>query len=165
MSLVSPLARPLVASAFIADGVDAILHPDKHAEKFRRVEPALQRFGVPPALTADARTLARVSGAVTAISALMLATGRNPRTSALTLAVMNIPLTVVNNPVWAASGKEQRQEYVSGLLRGLSVAGGLLYAAADRGGKPSLGWRMGQAREHRAELREARAAVRARYTT
>ncbi|WP_127131791.1 DoxX family protein [Georgenia sp. SYP-B2076] len=162
MSLVSPLARPLLASAFVADGLDSILRPDKHAAKFRRVEPVLTKFGVPAALTSDARTLARVSGVVTTLSALMLATGRRPRTSALTLAVMNIPLTLVNNPVWDASG-QQRQEYLSGLLRGLSVAGGLLYAAADRGGKPSLGWRLGQAREHRTELRQVKAAVREQY--
>ncbi|WP_448073084.1 DoxX family protein [Georgenia yuyongxinii] len=163
MTLVSPLARPLLAATFVADGVDAVLHPDAHTEKFHRVKPALDKVGVPAALTADPRMLARVSGAVSAVCGLMLATGRKPRTAALTLAVLNIPVTVLNNPVWDAQDRRQRKHYVAGLLRGLSIGGGLLFAAAYRGGKPSWGWRLENAREHRAQVRAATEAVRERY--
>ncbi|MFH5824119.1 DoxX family protein [Georgenia sp. AZ-5] len=163
MSLVSFLARPLLASAFVVDGVDAVVHPDKHAEKIERVDPLLRRAGVPAGVTSNAKLLARVSGAVTAVSGLMLATGRSPRSAALTLAVLNVPLTLVNNPVWAADDGQQRKEYASGLVRGLSLGGGLLLAAADRGGRPSWGWRMENARAHRADLHQARTALRERY--
>ncbi|WP_418605385.1 hypothetical protein [Georgenia sp. SUBG003] len=94
----------------------------------------------------------------------MLATGRRPRSAALTLALLNVPMTVVNNPVWAAHGGQQRKQYLSGLVRGLSLGGGLLLAAADLAGKPSWGWRVSNAREHRSELRQAKAHVKDRYS-
>jgi uncharacterized membrane protein YphA (DoxX/SURF4 family) len=164
MNLLRLLARPMLAATFVADGVDAVIHPDAHAEKFRKITPALEQAGVPKALYADPKMLARVSGAVSAVSGLMLATGRRPRSAALTLAVLNIPMTVVNNPVWAAHGGEQRKQYLGGLVRGLSLGGGLLVAAADLAGKPSWGWRLANAREHRADVRQAKAHVKDRYT-
>lgn len=163
MSLVSPFARPALAAPFVIDGVDAVLHPDKHAEKLQRLEPTLRKAGVPSALYANPKLITRLSGAVSAVAGLMLATNRSPRAAALTLAVINVPLTVVHNPVWAASNGQQRREYLSGLLRGVGLGGGLLFAAAYRGGKPSWAWRVENAREQRSELREAKAALKERY--
>jgi len=163
MNLLRLLARPMLAATFVADGVDAVIHPEAHAEKFRKITPALEQAGVPQALYANPKMLARVSGAVSAVSGLMLATGRRPRTAALTLALLNIPMTVVNNPVWAAHGGQQRKQYLSGLVRGLSLGGGLLVAAADLAGKPSWGWRLSNAREHRADVRDVKSQVKDRY--
>lgn len=164
MNLLRLLARPMLAATFVADGVDAVIHPEAHAEKFRKVVPALEQAGVPRALHSNPKRLARVSGAVCAVSGLMLATGRRPRTAALTLALVNVPMTLVNNPVWAAHGGQERKRYLGGLVRGLSLGGGLLVAAADLAGKPSWGWRVANAREHRADVRQARARVKDRYT-
>lgn len=164
MNLLRLLARPMLAATFVVDGVDAVIHPEAHAEKFRKITPALEQAGVPRALYSNPKMLARVSGAVSAVSGLMLATGRRPRSAALTLAMLNIPMTVVNNPVWAAHGGQQRKEYLGGLVRGLSLGGGLLVAAADLGGKPSWGWRLANAREHRADLRQVKARTKDRQT-
>ena len=153
----------MLASVFVADGVDALRHPQEHAARFRKAQGYLEKAGLPPAVTADAVMLTRITGAVSVISGLMLATGRRPRSAALTLAVINIPMTVLNNPVWEASGKEERKRYLSGLLRGLGLGGGLLLAAADLAGRPSMGWRLANAREHRADLRETKVALKERY--
>ncbi|UNX54013.1 DoxX family protein [Georgenia sp. TF02-10] len=163
MNLTRRIARPMLASVFVADGVDALLHPDAHVAQFKKVTPLLEKAGLPPVLTSDAKMLTRVLGGVTAVSGLMLATGRNPRSAALTLALVNVPLTVVNNPVWAANGPQQRKQFSSGLLRGVGLGGGLLLAAKDLAGKPSWGWRWSNAREHAVEVREARAAAKAKY--
>jgi uncharacterized membrane protein YphA (DoxX/SURF4 family) len=162
MNLLRLIARPMLAATFVTDGVDSVIRPEAHAERFRKVVPALERAGVPAALYADPKMLARVSGAVTAVSGLMLATGRRPRSAALTLALVNVPLTLVNNPVWAAHG-EERKRYLSGLVRGVSLGGGLLVAAADLAGKPSWGWRLANARKERAAARPVTARVKARY--
>ena len=77
--------------------------------------------------------------------------------------IVNVPLTVVNNPVWEADDAEERSRHVTGLTRGTAVAGGLFLAAADRGGRPSLGWRLSNAGEQRAEVREAKRAAKQRY--
>jgi uncharacterized membrane protein YphA (DoxX/SURF4 family) len=165
MNLLRLIARPMLAATFVTDGVDSVIRPEAHAEKFRKVVPALERAGVPAALYADPKMLARVSGAVTAVSGLMLATGRRPRSSALTLALVNVPLTLLNNPVWAAHGGEERKRYLSGLVRGVSLGGGLLVAAADLAGKPSWGWRVANARKERAAARPVTARVKARYAS
>lgn len=158
------LARPMLAAYFIADGVDAVRQPDSHVERFQRVQPLLERAGVPPVLSSDARMLARLSGAVSTIAGLCLATGRRPRTAALTLAALNIPVTLINNPVWAAGSSGERKEELKGLLRGLGLGGGLLLAAADRAGKPSIGWRYHNYVDHRADVRAATAALKDRST-
>jgi uncharacterized membrane protein YphA (DoxX/SURF4 family) len=163
MSLTRLVARPLLASAFIVDGFDAAIRPAGHVARFKKVAPAMERAGLPPVLTADATMLTRAVGVISALSGLMLATGRNPRSAALTLAVINIPLTVVNNPAWTARSAAERKEQVSGLLRGAGIAGGLLLAAADLAGKPSLSWRYANAKDHRAELREVRTTLKQRY--
>jgi uncharacterized membrane protein YphA (DoxX/SURF4 family) len=159
MKLLRLLARPMLAATFVAEGADAVIRPEAHTEKFKKLVPALEKAGVPPALYANPKMLARVSGAVATVSGLMLATGRRPRSAALTLALVNVPLTLVNNPVWDAHGAEERKRYLSGLLRGVSLGGGLLVAAADLGGKPSWGWRIANAREHRADVGRVRARL------
>src|SRR5690625_1036269 len=160
MSLSRRLARPLLASSFIASGVDALLRPDSHVERFQAVEPALEKAGVPPAIASDTRLLVRVSGGVTAVAGLMVAANRNPRSAALTLAVITVPVTLVNNPVWTAASKERKKEMRRGLLTGASLLGGLLIAALDRDGKPSLAWRAANTREHKAAIRELKAAAK-----
>lgn len=154
----------MLAAYFIADGLDALRKPGSHVERFRKVQPLLERAGVPPVLASDAAMLARASGAVSAIAGLCLATGRRPRTAALVLAVLNIPVTLVNNPVWAATDDEERKEKLKGLLRGLGLGGGLLLAASDRDGKPSVGWRYHNFVEHRTDLREVKARLKDRST-
>lgn len=160
MSLSRRLARPLLASSFVATGVDALLHPDSHVERFRAVEPALEKAGLPPAIASDTRLLVRVSGGVTALAGLMLATNRNPRSAALTLAAVTVPVTLVNHPFWTATSKEQKKEMRRGLLTGASLVGGLLIAALDRDGRPSLAWRAANTREHKAALRQLKAAAK-----
>lgn len=163
MSPTRLIARPMLASYFVADGIDAIRHPEEHAARFQKVQPLLEKAGVPPVLSSDAVMLTRVAGAASAIAGLCLATGRKPRLAALTLAAINIPITVINNPVWAAENKEDRKEKVRGLLRGLAVGGGLIFAAIDRDGKPSLSYRRDAKAEHKAELAEQKDKLKARY--
>ncbi|MFC4555998.1 DoxX family protein [Georgenia faecalis] len=158
MSLTHRLARPLLASIFIADGLDALRRPDSHVERFRKAEPLLEKVGL-GGMAADPRLLVRATGAVTTVSAIMLATSRKPRTAALTLAAITVPLTLVNNPVWSAHDRGRKRELRRGLLRGASATGGLLLAALDRDGKPSLGWRLTNNREHRAAMRELKGSL------
>lgn len=163
MNVPAIFARPMLASYFVADGIDAVIKPQSHVDKFRKVTPILERAGLPPVLTADATMLARVSGGVSALAGIALAFGRKPRVAAATLAVLNIPITLVNNPVWEKDSEESTKDRWRGLFRGLGLGGGLILAAADRGGKPSLGWRMQNARAHRADLRDQKAGLLARY--
>ncbi|WP_250506397.1 DoxX family protein [Bowdeniella massiliensis] len=161
--IIKLLARPLLAAPFIAEGIDAVRNPKKHAERFATLEKPLTQLGLPPALSSDTEMLARVLGGVSAVAGLCLATGRKPRTAALTLAAINLPLVVTSNPLWQAKSADQRKEFTANLLKGGALAGGLLYAANDRAGKPSLGWRWDNYLEHRADLKDTKQKLKARY--
>lgn len=153
----------MLAAYFVVDGVDAVISPQSHVQKFQRMAPLLERAGVPPVLSSDVTLLARASGVVSTAAGLCLAVGRYPRTAALILALLNLPVTAVNNPVLQTSG-EDRKEAMRGVLRGLGIGGGLLLAAADRAGKPSLSWRYSSWLGHRRELQDQEAALLARCT-
>ena len=137
-TLLRVVSRFMLAVVFIRDGVDATLNPDDHVERFRKIEPALEKIGAPPVLTSDAKLLSRLAGSATAITGIGLALGKYPRLCAFILAVANFPITVVNNQVWTAKTDSERHEYWRGLVVGSSLAGGLGMAMLDRKGKPSL---------------------------
>lgn len=157
--MIKLLARPLLSAPFIVDGIDAFRHPEKHAERVEKVEPYLTKLGLPPALTNDTELLARVTGGISALAGFALATGRKSRLAALTLAAVHVPITVANT-----LAENDGESSLSKLVKNGAIVGGLLYAAEDRGGKPSLAWRLGNYREHRAEIKEAKQKVKDRYT-
>ena len=161
--MIKLLARPLLVAPFIAQGIDSLRNPKKHAKRFETLEKPLASLGVPPVLASDTELLARVLGGISTVAGLCLATGRKPRAAALTLAAIHLPLAITSNPVWEAKTPEERKDYTSSLMQSGAVAGGLLYAASDRGGKPSLGWRLGAYREHRADVKDTKAKLKARY--
>lgn len=154
--LLRRLARPLFATAFVAEGVDAARDPEPHVDRveeaWRRLQP---RLGLPdPPSREDLTTLARVHGVATAAAAGMLALGRLPRTSALVLALLTLPRAVVEAPV--GDGGTER---LSRFLSTLTLAGGALLAAGDTAGRPGMAWRVQHARLGKDAAREARHAV------
>lgn len=163
MDLLRAAARPLLAAPFILDGLDALTRPKRHVKKFAKVQPVLERAGLPPFLTADISMLTRATGAVSVVAGLGLATGRSPRTCAALLAVINVPLTAVNNPVWMAADGPAKKAALSGMLRGAAIGGGLTLAAFDRQGRPSLRWRLDNRRQQCEAIKAAKASVRSRY--
>lgn len=127
------VGRFLLSAVFVRDGLDALLSPDTHVERFKRIEPTLEKSGLPPLLNSDAKLGSRALGAVTLLAGLGLAFGRLPRLCALVLSLVNLPITVINNPLWAAEGQRERESFTHGLLAGASLAGGLALAlGADK---------------------------------
>jgi len=158
MTSFSALARPLLASAFIVDGIDSLRNVDEHAAKVAPLAPTLAKLGKKvPGLPTDTKTLTRLIAAVEIGAGVMLARGKQPRLAAATLALLVIPTTLIKYPVTSTTGAE-RSENLSGLLRNAALLGGLIFAAEDRQGEPSLGWRFGNWRERRGELGELRSA-------
>ena len=158
--LLRRIARPLFASWFVAEGLDAALHPAPHAQVAREGLAALlsrlpDHTQVPPALTglSDTQlTLAvRAHGVATAAAGIALAVGRTPRTAAAVLAVLVAPTVVTSLPAprrlrgTAAQEHARRQR----LVRALSFTGGAALVAADTEGRPGMTWRVQQARAAR----------------
>lgn len=132
--MISTLARPLLAAPFVAGGLDAIRKPAGHRAAAERILSVLERAGIP---TQDIPVdmLTRATGAVFTLAGLSLARGRMPRSTALVLGAMQIPMSLGRNPFWEQTGDERRAS-----LAALVADAGLI-ASTDRGGKPSLGWR------------------------
>lgn len=172
--LLRRIARPLFASWFLSEGVDALRRPAAHLAVARgavdRLAAAVPAGALGGALDAyrhpsDAQltTVVRAHGGATALAALLLATGRAPRAGALALAVLTLPLAAADAP---ASRKErgrlsehEQQERKARFLRGLALSGGALIAAADTAGRPGMGWRVQHARATRAATAKAAAAA------
>lgn len=151
----------MLASVFIYQGVDAVRNADDHVEAFDRIRPALEKAGIPPVLASDARLLARLTGIITIAAGLGLATGRFARFCAGVLAVLYLPLTLLQHPIW--SKRYRNRATLNGLLQNVAVAGGLILAIFDREGSPSLAWQWQNYRQHRAEISAAKTAIRERY--
>jgi uncharacterized membrane protein YphA (DoxX/SURF4 family) len=131
MALSRRIARPLLASIFVVGGWDAVLHPAGKAKKAEAVsEPLSESVGVE---SVDAETLVRINGAVQigagAIGSI-------------------IPTTYAGHRFWEESDPTTRAQQKVHFLKNLGLLGGLILAAFDTEGEPSLGWRAKrQARE------------------
>ena len=148
MSPTRTLARPLMASMFIAGGADTLRNPG--------ARPAMvERAGLQ-----DPDKLVRINGIAQLVGGLTLATGRLPRLSALALAGSLIPTTYVGHPFWAEDDKGAMQQQRTQFLKNLSMLGGLLLAAADTGGRESIPHAAGRI-SRRAKKKAAKAAVKA----
>jgi len=129
----------MVASIFVIQGFDTFRHPEKVAPRAEPVvRPLSDRFTAVPAKTEDA---VRLNGAVQAVAGTLLALGRFPRLSALALAATLVPTTAAGHRYWEAEEDADRNQQRIHFLKNLSMFGGLLIAAADTGGRPSLAWR------------------------
>lgn len=69
----------------------------------------------------------------------LLALGVVPRIASLTLACSMVPTTVAGHRFWELSGEERRAELIQ-FLKNAAIFGGLLSAALDTGGRPSVFW-------------------------
>ncbi|MEU3272281.1 DoxX family membrane protein [Saccharomonospora sp. NPDC006951] len=145
------LARPLLAAIFVSGGVNALRDAEGHANV---AKPLLdktvgpQADALPDAVPAEPVNLVRVDAAVKIAGGVLLATGRVPRLASLLLLGSLVPTTVAGHAFWEESDPSQRQQQKIQFLKNAGLAGGLLLAAADTEGKPSLGWRAKRAARH-----------------
>ena len=129
----------MVASIFIIQGYDTFRRPERVAPRAEPVvRPLAERFSAVPAKTEDA---VRLNGAVQMAAGTLLALGRFPRLSALALAGTLVPTTLAGHRFWEAEEEPDRAQQRIHFLKNLSMLGGLLIAAADTAGNPSLAWR------------------------
>ena len=169
--LVRRLARPLLASWFVAEGIGALRRPAEHAQRleltWRRV--AARTEAPDPPEQEALRTIVKLHGAGLAVAGLMLGLGKAPRLASCALAILTVPLAAADFPkppregVGSRPSPADRAERRDRFLRDLSLIGGALLAGLDRHGRPSLGWRMSHAKVDRTAELKARQAVAAAH--
>lgn len=139
MPVLRAIARPMLASIFAIQGFDTLLHPERTAALAEPVvRPVADRV---PAVPNSTEQAVRISGAVQVVAASLLAVGRLPRLSALAIAATLVPTTLAGHRFWEAEDDKDRAQQRIHFLKNVSMFGGLLIAAGDTAGQPSLAWR------------------------
>ncbi|MGW4841315.1 DoxX family protein [Nocardia brasiliensis] len=142
--LLRRLARPLLATVFVVEGVDTLRHPESRVKAATELVQRGQRQ-LPEQYAAklpnDPGTVVQVNAAAQVAGGVLLALGKAPRLAALVLAATVVPATVTEQDFWNEPDPAQKAAKRNAFLKDLGLLGGLMIAAADTEGKPSLGWR------------------------
>lgn len=142
--MIRKIARPLLASVYVAEGTDSLINTKKYVEgteavldRVRGLLPRTYARQVPQ----DAELVTRVIGGTKVGAGAMLALGKAPRLSATALAVTTIPTLLGEYAFWETQDEEKKSARRTGFLAHLGLLGGVAITAADTEGKPGLKWR------------------------
>ena len=145
MTLTRLIARPMLASMFVAGGVHALKNAEARAIRAKpvidTVVPMVQMVAPGAPIPTDPKTLVRINAGVQVLTGLALATGRAPRLSAFTLAATLVPTTLASHRFWEESDPDSKSNQRVHFFKNVSMMGGLLLAGVDTEGKPGLAWR------------------------
>jgi len=142
MSIVRRIARPLLATGYVASGVESFRNSSSAAQHLAPVisaavkaapqaGPALQN----PAVVAQGLAAAQVGAAV------LFGLGRLPRLSAGVLVTTTALNAYADYRAAQAATREQKAARRSAALKNASMVGAVMLAAVDTEGSPSLLWR------------------------
>ena len=129
----------MLASIFVIQGLETLRHPEVVAPRAERV--VKQMSDTVSALPGEPEQAVRINGAIQLAAGTMLGLGWFPRLSALALAGTLVPTTLAGHPYWEEKDPAARKQQQIHFLKNLTMLGGLLIAAADTDGSPSLAWR------------------------
>ena len=125
--LVGAVARVLMAPVFIKGGINQVKKAHRLAPA---VDAALEEDGIE--VSASGEKLVKLNGIGMTVAGGALALGVFPRTSALTLAGLLVPTTIVGQAFWKEEDERKRSARLSGALSNAAIIGGLLLVAARR---------------------------------
>ncbi|GAA3364175.1 MULTISPECIES: DoxX family protein [Saccharopolyspora] len=142
--LIRRLARPLLAAIFISGGINALRDAEGHS---KAAAPFLDKTvgkvedSLPEQVPTDAVTLVKLDGAVKLGAGVLLALGKAPRLSSVLLASSLVPTTLAGHAFWEIDDPQERAGQQIHFFKNLGLIGGLLIAAVDTEGKPSVAYR------------------------
>ena len=143
MSLARRAARAALAASFISGGLDQIRDPQPKASPAAPVaKPLADRI---PQLPSDPESLVKLDGAIKVAGGLGLVFGPFARPAALLLAGSLVPTTLAGHRFWETTDPDQKASDRVEFFKNVSLLGGLLIAALDTGGRPSIPWVAGRA--------------------
>jgi uncharacterized membrane protein YphA (DoxX/SURF4 family) len=148
MTLLRAVARTMLASYFVSAGIRALRDPESFVPAAEplvdRVVPLVKEYApeqVASYVPENTVTLVRINGIAQVVGGAALATGKGRRLGALLLAGSLIPSTIAKHPFWTVQDPDERAQDRSHFLKNVSLLGGVLLAAQDTEGRPSLTWR------------------------
>ena len=139
MAVLRAIARPMLASIFIVQGYETLRRPERVVKKADPVvQPLAERL---PFVPNDTEQAVRINGAVQMVAGALLAIGWLPRLSSLAIASTLVPTTAAGHRFWELEDEQEKYQQRIHFLKNAAMFGGLLIAAGDTAGKPSLAWR------------------------
>ena len=132
------IARPLMASIFITGGVDVLRNPGPRVKK---AEPVTSKLSETLHLPDDPEQLVKLNGVLHVGFGTLLFLNKLPRLSAAVLAVTLIPTTAAAHRFWEEEDPQMQKNQQAHFFKNLGLLGGLIIAATDSEGAPSLRWR------------------------
>lgn len=143
----------MLSAVFISRGVEALRSPKPAAQSTQNTLDGLSKLPDPVStnLPSDAETVARINAAVQIGGGLLLATGKLPRFASAALALTVVPGSLGGHNFWNESDPQRKADERRAFVTDISLIGGLIIAAVDTEGKPSLGWRGRRAARKAAE--------------
>jgi uncharacterized membrane protein YphA (DoxX/SURF4 family) len=132
----------MLGAIFVTHGANALIRPGRLEQRAKpmtdRVAPVLRRAS--SHLPTETRSLIRANGAVQVAGGLLMMTPLR-RVAAVALAASLLPTTILNHPLAHADDDNERALHREQFVKNVGLFGGLLLAAVDTGGQPSLRWR------------------------
>jgi uncharacterized membrane protein YphA (DoxX/SURF4 family) len=151
--LLRRVARPLLSTVFIGQGLESLRNPHAAADAARPAFEGLRRLPDPVGtrIPADPEGVALGTAAVQIGGGILLASGKMPRLASALLAVTVLPGNLGAHMFWSEDDPDRKSQKRREFLADVSLLGGLMIAAADTAGKPSLGWRGRRAAQRLSE--------------
>ncbi|MBN9644567.1 DoxX family membrane protein [Corynebacterium mendelii] len=138
------IARPMLASVYVADGVDSVINANEHSDSAKAVIDRTKSLlpGTYASVIPDNPELVvKAAGATKITAGTLLALGKFQRLSAAALALTAVPTILSRHAFWAAEDGEEKTTRRNGFLTNVALLGGLLITVSDTQGKPDLVWR------------------------
>src|SRR6187200_3268456 len=141
--LIRRIARPMLSAVFISRGIDALRSPKPAADAARPTIEGLSKLPDPVGtnVPSNAEAVARVNAGVQIGGGLLLATGKLPRLASAALALSVVPGSLGAHAFWNENDPQRKADERRAFLTDISLIGGLIIAAVDTEGRPSLCWR------------------------
>ena len=155
--LVRRIARPLLASSFVYGGIDTLRNPQSRVPGAAPVVDQIAAKAdqqLPVQVPRDVEQWVKIDAGVKVAAGSLLALGRLPRLSALALSASIVPTTLAGHRFWEHEDPTEQFGQISNFLKNAGLLGGLLLAAVDTEGKPSVGYRARRAATKAADSTE-----------
>jgi uncharacterized membrane protein YphA (DoxX/SURF4 family) len=155
--LVRRIARPLLAAPFVFGGIETLRNPQSRVPGARPVVEKVTEQAdkaLPVQLPRDVEQWVKIDAAVKVGAGLLFALGRFPRLAAVLLSASVVPTTLAGHRFWEKDDPQEKTGHLIHFLKNLGLLGGLLLAAVDTEGKPSVGYRARRAAHEVAESTE-----------
>jgi uncharacterized membrane protein YphA (DoxX/SURF4 family) len=128
----------MLSAIFVASGIEGLRRPGGMVEM---AEPQATQLASTLGLPTDPELLVRINSGVHVGAGILLAVGKFRRLAALALFTSLIPTTWAAHRFWEEQDEATKAQQQVHFFKNLGLMGGLILAAVDTEGAPSLGWR------------------------